>query len=86
MAMRTIGHRIRAARTLKGFTQERLALAAGITREWLGKIEKGQSTTLDIVLSITLCLGIAPEAFFRNLDLDNSEDFTAALKFMSQYL
>lgn len=84
--MRTIGFRIRSARTLKGFTQEKLAVSVGITREWLGKIEKGQSTTLDIVLTIAHSLGIVPEAFFLNLDMDSPEDFTTALKFMSQFI
>jgi len=41
-ALRVLGERIRNARKLKGLSQERLALEAGIDRSFMGQVERGQ--------------------------------------------
>lgn len=84
--IQVIGHRIRAARTLKGWSQQQLAARAGITREWLGKIEKGHPTTLDILLSLSLCLEVKPRAFFSELEATSPGDLEGAIRFMSRFL
>lgn len=41
-SLRILGERIRLARKAAGFSQEQLALEAGIDRSFMGQVERGQ--------------------------------------------
>jgi transcriptional regulator with XRE-family HTH domain len=54
------GQRVRELRLAKGFTQEELALEAGIHRTYLGGIERGErNPALKNIASIAKALGVA---------------------------
>ncbi|MEW2631654.1 helix-turn-helix transcriptional regulator [Streptomyces sp. NPDC048389] len=56
---RRIGDRIRAARLYANLTQEAVAMATGIDRASVNRIEQGhQSATLDTLLLIADAIGV----------------------------
>ncbi|GAB3847171.1 helix-turn-helix domain-containing protein [Nesterenkonia populi] len=55
-----VGVRLRAARTAKGWTLERLARAAGLSASTLSRLESGKrQASLELLLPLTRQLGIA---------------------------
>lgn len=73
MDMQRVGNNIKKLRELKNFTQDYLAEKAGITRETIGKIERGEpgiklETLIKIAsvleVSITQLLDFDPQQFF----------------------
>lgn len=64
-----LGHRIRALRTAKGFTQEQIAESMGISRQKYARIENGvNSITLDILLKVANILDITIGDITKVLD------------------
>lgn len=58
---RAIGDNIRATRTARGLSQEKLAELAGLDRKTVNRIEQGtHSTLLDHLLLIAHALGVPP--------------------------
>jgi transcriptional regulator with XRE-family HTH domain len=56
------GRRIRAFRKLKGYTQEQLATALGVSVSVLGEIERGNRVpSEDLINQISLVLKVAKE-------------------------
>jgi len=56
---RAVGDRIRAARRIRGLSQERLAELAGMDRQAINRIEQGhQSPILDNLIRIADALGV----------------------------
>lgn len=56
------GDAIRRLRSTKGLSQESLALAAGVDRGYLGRIERGDSVVaLLVVIKIARALGVTVE-------------------------
>ena len=54
---------LRALRTARGLSQERLAADAGLARSWVSKIElKKSSPTLDLVDRLAAALEVEPTA------------------------
>lgn len=73
MDMQKVGDNIRKLRELKNFTQDYLADKAGIARETLGKIEKGEpGTKLDTVFKIAAVLEVRVTEIF---DFDPQQFF-----------
>ncbi len=69
-ALRTLGRRIAELRREKGFTQEALAEAMGVSRNHVADIELGtRNTGVWSLLLISKALAVPPAALF--------EDFTA---------
>lgn len=59
--------KIKAARALKGMSQEDLAKAVGVTRQTIGMIEAGDyNPTLNLCLSICKTLGQTLDGLFWN--------------------
>jgi methanogenic corrinoid protein MtbC1/DNA-binding XRE family transcriptional regulator len=57
-----LGRRSRELRTRRGWTQQTLAAAAGLTRAYLVAVEGGkQNVTLDVVIRIANALGVPPD-------------------------
>ncbi len=56
--MATVGERIREVREAKGWTQERLATEADISKSFLSEVEKhGKNISLDLLLKVATALG-----------------------------
>jgi DNA-binding XRE family transcriptional regulator len=63
-----VGRRMRELRNQAGLTQEAVAEAAGLTRQFYLAVEAGQRTlSLDHVFAIADALGAGPRDFFANL-------------------
>jgi len=64
------GSAIRDARTSADVSQEALALASGVERSYLGRIERGQSMpTLFVVLKLARALKISSGDIVEQVDL-----------------
>ncbi len=56
--MATVGERIKEVREAKGWTQERLASEAEISKSFLSEVEKhGKNISLDLLLKVATALG-----------------------------
>lgn len=56
-----IGHRIQVERRKQGFSQEQLALMAGLDRTYVGGIERGErNVTVINIIRLTTILKIEP--------------------------
>lgn len=56
--MATVGERIKEVREVKGWTQEKLAAEADISRSFLSEVEKhGKNISLDLLLKVATALG-----------------------------
>ncbi len=56
--MATVGERIKEVREAKGWTQERLATEADISKSFLSEVEKhGKNISLDLLLKVATALG-----------------------------
>ena len=56
------GEKLRSVRKSKGFSQDRLALAAGIDRSYMGRIERGEvNITLERLYMIAGTLKCPPQ-------------------------
>src|SRR4051812_26798746 len=66
-----LGARLRAARKAHGYTLEQLATAAGLTKGFLSRVERDE-TSLSVASLITLCevMSINPGALFAAPDVD----------------
>jgi transcriptional regulator with XRE-family HTH domain len=66
---RSLGHRIRALRTKKGWSQEYLAERCRLHSSHMGQIERGESNiTLSTMLAIARALDTTVSAMFEGLD------------------
>ena len=64
-----IGNRIAALRKKAGFTQEELALRAGLQRTHVGRIEAGRyAVTLEVVQAIAEALGMTVDIIDPRLE------------------
>jgi transcriptional regulator with XRE-family HTH domain len=55
------GSRVRALRTARGWSQERLAHEAGLDRTYVGSVERGErNIALDNIWLLADTLGVAP--------------------------
>jgi DNA-binding XRE family transcriptional regulator len=57
-----LGRRVRELRTRRGWTQQSLAAATGLTRAYLVAVEGGrQNVTLDVIIRIANALAVSPD-------------------------
>lgn len=60
------GRRVRAIRNRQGLSQEKLALAAGVDRSYMGQVERGEKNiSLVYVEKIAGALGVPVVQLFR---------------------
>jgi transcriptional regulator with XRE-family HTH domain len=65
------GERLRALRTERGWSQERLAEAAGITLNYMGNLERGeQSPSLGVLVRLARALDVDLATLMRELGRD----------------
>lgn len=66
---KTIGWNLRRLRVDRGFSQERLALEAGIDRSYLGRVERGmENVTVSTLEAISFTLGVHVAELFASVD------------------
>lgn len=67
----TIGWNLRSLRVARGFSQERLALATGIDRSYVGRIERGsENVTVSTLEILSKVLKVHVSALFTEVDKD----------------
>ena len=60
------GEKVRELRRVRGLSQEELAFRAGIHRNYLGGIERGErNPALDNIVAIAKALGVDPSELLR---------------------
>lgn len=60
-----VGWNLRRLRVEQGLSQERLALAAGIDRAYVGRVERGrENVTITTLEALARALGVAVAALF----------------------
>jgi transcriptional regulator with XRE-family HTH domain len=60
-----LGWNLRRLRVAKGLSQERLALAAGIDRAYVGRVERGEeNVTLNVIAAVAEALEVAVTDLF----------------------
>lgn len=70
-----VGQRIKELRTIKGFSQEQLALLSDITPTYLGLIERNlKNPTIKVIEQICDSLNISLFDFFSNSALKDEEN------------
>ena len=63
--LRLFGERLRELRTERGLTQEQLAEAAGVDRNYIGQIERGErNVALVNIVTIARALRVKPADLF----------------------
>ncbi len=78
---KAVGQRIRAYRTQKGWSQEKLAELCGCHPTYIGQLERGEkNATLESVERITAALGVSLSKLFEKLDgrEDNAQNIPLA--------
>lgn len=66
--LRAFGDRVRLLRQKYGWSQEALAEAAGLHRNHLGRIERGeQNPSLTVVIDVAAALDVPVEKLLRGL-------------------
>jgi len=61
-----VGANIRALRTAKGWSQEKLAWSSKLTSDYLGSLERGTvNTSLDSIERIAKSLGVDPQVLLK---------------------
>lgn len=69
-SLKRLGEAVRAARKVRGMSQETLADAAGIDRSHMGKIERGErNVTLLNLLRIAKAIGCKPSDLLVSANL-----------------
>lgn len=60
-----LGWNLRQLRVAKGLSQERLALAAGIDRAYIGRVERGEeNVTINVVAAVAEVLEVSVSDLF----------------------
>lgn len=64
-----VGTNVRRLRLERGFTQEQLALEAGIAMRYVGMIERGEaSATVGMLGKLAVVLGVEPSTLMKSSD------------------
>lgn len=81
-----VGKRIKELRTLKGFSQEQLALLSDITPTYLGLIERNlKNPTIKVIEQICDSLNISLVDFFSDQVFENEKNLDAlSIQIVSQ--
>jgi transcriptional regulator with XRE-family HTH domain len=70
-----LGKRIRSLRKAAGITQERLALACGLDRSYMGRIERGEvSISVVSLYQIADALGCSGSELLREISISKESD------------
>jgi transcriptional regulator with XRE-family HTH domain len=67
--LKKFGKQVRRLRTLKGFSQEKLAELAGLHRNYIGGIERGErNIALLNILRLAKALGVSPSELLQEIE------------------
>jgi transcriptional regulator with XRE-family HTH domain len=72
-ARHVFGENLRRLRQERGLTQETLAFEAGLHRNYIGGIERGErNVALDNIVKLAATLGVEVAALFEGVELGHS--------------
>ena len=78
--LEVMGNNLKAARTSKGYTQEKLAEAVGVSDKFISMAERGVSgLSVTSIVGICIVLGIEPNALFSGI-VNNKDDLDSLIK------
>jgi transcriptional regulator with XRE-family HTH domain len=61
-----LGAAVRGMRVERGYSQERLSLEAGLHRNYVGRVERGElSPTFEPLVAIAAALGVGPDELMQ---------------------
>ena len=63
--LRLVGDRVRVARERQGLSQVGLAARAGVNKETVNRLEKGDNVSIETLSSVAMALGYEPAALLR---------------------
>lgn len=67
--LKKFGEQVRRLRTSKGFSQEKLAELAGLHRNYIGGIERGErNIALLNILRLAKALGVSPSELLQEIE------------------
>jgi transcriptional regulator with XRE-family HTH domain len=67
----TLGKRCREVRTIRGFSQEEVALAVGVEEEFYGRLERGEAfPSLETFAKIAEVLGVSSDMLLGLVELE----------------
>lgn len=79
--LEVMGNNLKAARTSKGYTQEKLAEAVGVSDKFISMAERGVSgLSVTSIVGICIVLGIEPNALFSGIVNNNKDDIDSLIK------
>lgn len=65
VALQNFGNHLKSIRIAKGLSQQKVELIAGVSKNQVGNIERGEvNVTLISILAISKALGITPKELF----------------------
>lgn len=65
------GAKLRSIRKTRGFSQDGLALAAGVDRSYMGRVERGEvNITLERLYRFAQTLNCSPKDLLPDVDID----------------
>jgi len=71
--LQALGAAIRRLRAMRGISQEQLSLEAGLHRNYVGRVERGElSPTFVPLVSIARAVGVSPDELMRLYVLEQS--------------
>jgi len=71
-----LGIKIKILRKEKKLSQEKLAEIAGLHRNYIGQVERGEkSITINSLIKICKALSVKPSALLKMIEDDNEKDF-----------
>lgn len=74
-SLRRFGSNVRRARILRGWSQEELAVFAGLHRTYIGGVERGErNISLLTILKLANALGVSPTELVGDIDNTSEED------------
>ncbi len=79
------GKRLKELRNIKGMTQEKLAEKVNITREHLGRLERGKySCSIDLLIELSYTLNASTAYLLLGRNPDRDQDRKQLLQVISQ--
>lgn len=84
--LKMVGARLQNIRLARDLTQVELATMAGVNKDYISMIERGQNPTLEMIFGLCRTLEVHPDAVLAKLDQADGTKRAVAVKYISKYL